>query len=75
MKVKDIVIKVLATFGIQGKTAIILQIVALVCGLGARAATKLIDDEKTERMITEAVTEKLAELAEQGVINLTIKQQ
>lgn len=75
MTIKDIILKVLEAAGLNSKATMILKIMALVCGVGAWAADSILENEKNEKMIEKAVTEKLAELAEKGVINLTIKQQ
>lgn len=71
-KLKFIVTKVLETAGINGKAALVLKIIAAICGIGAWAADSILDDAKTERIIEKQVTEKLAELIEKGVINVTV---
>lgn len=73
MKLKGIVKAVLEAAGINGKAALVLKIIAMICGIGAWAADSIIEDAKNERVMEKLVTEKIQEMIKDGTLKVINK--
>lgn len=69
-KLKGLVGTILNAMGINGKTALVLKIIAMICAAGAWAADSIIEDAKNERVMEKIVTEKIQEMIANGTLKV-----